>query len=416
MLSFLVIAQNEDIKKKDIKKSVKVELVNNSNQLFKGCLYYADSGKIVISDSYKKMENFYLFKPSDIKQIETKQKGKFINTALVGFLATTTVLSTYSMFESSENMLGGFVVVIIGVVYGIPSGIASGLIFGVLPANKLEIYTDSKTEQYNIILPYLSNKSMVTELPENMIFTDKKPYSENVVTSDKKTKYFHPLNYPKFSLNLDINQPINNILWSVKRNYKSNGFEYSNTDYDFSSICITADYNINNKFKPYFSYQFENGFRTFGQKNFYIEENYITDYSVIEINLSSVSLGSEYLFKSVNNMLLSKSEISIGAGIKADFAGYISSVWSISADSLSAINEDIENYNFKTFGIELSGTYRYHLTRFFSLNAGLKADFLLPVKINEHTAYSINNRIFTVPEYNLNLSSVYFKFGLGFHF
>ncbi len=417
LISFNLNAQSEKISKPALKKVLKIEIIDIQGDKHKGYLWYADSSKLLLSKDELYGKDINEFYPNEIYQIKTIKYEPFLEYAITGFLTGTLITTLGVVALIDESFLGiGFIMTVNSVIFGLPSGLINGLLTKNFFKNKTESIINSNPDRYKNYLPLFNQNNY-------SIDTIKKPTHLNLKKDNEELKYvpkpcffFHPKYFSRFHLSVSSNLILTNLLFSTKNEYKKLGLSFTDKKYYPFPLSLKFGFNFNENFRPYISFFTSRKHDSFGSVSFkYNDSLHSSDYAITNVSVKSFAVGCEYVFNPLDNRMLHRNVFSVGFGFTNYYINHNSYIYSlVKVDSLK-FGQNNQIQNFKTQGLKISGKYEYYLNRYISFNIGIFSDIVLPVKVKSNTALSPSGRSLTIESYNLNLSSIYFKFGIQFH-
>ena len=186
-----------------------------------------------------------------------------------------------------------------------------------------------------------------------------------------------------------------------------NSLDYSSevyTRHEGLGIFAQAQFNVSKYFRPYLGLvSKETGYGScllYNVDENRLEFNYTTTY---------LFLGTDFVFKPVNNLMLSRIEWAVGGGIGFAALKYESST--------KATNYPLaySSQNKSAVGLRLNGSFDYYVTPNFSLYGLLSTELMSNIKLNNLQYKKEDQEIMTIHGGSFNTSNLHLMLGFKIH-
>ncbi len=388
-------------------KYTKITAYDSEGKQHDGYLWYADDSTLVISKN-NFVDDLKAINYDNINRITLngEKKRTFFKGCIYGTTASTVfffaLTTPYSESNGSAIISDMAVFALLTTFLSVPIGVITGFASGMPAQNKIDYNTYKKKHNFNIIVPYLKEKSFIETVDIKDYPTIPTNINSDYVQTHIPKERWHPLKENSIAFYTGLDQSKYPFAFRIAENLQNTGFKidrFKSRQSGFIIACkvkIFSELDIFIKRTYKYAYLYAEG-RSLGQPNAF--PLFASNYCYIN---KDIMMGVKYNFYKINRMFLNRRNIYLSAALSS---------------------RKIE-YNLNSFiinGISIGSGIEYYLKRNLSLFAETNLDIYSNKSIKERTVTFMNietsnfNSI-TFDEYKLNLTSANLILGFQFHF
>lgn len=396
-------AQNlsDTINDKLLKKAVKTEIIDASGNLHSGSLVYADSSSIFVLSDKEKEAELLKIDAEQIMKLHARETHTFWRRLSYG-IALSAGLSTIKLMNEAiapppdgsspvivTNRQAALILIISGgtaLIDVTKTFIRSAVN---IPKINIEYITEGKREEYQKIVPYISQNGIMSRRPDSAE-TIQTEYNEQVLLGlEKPIIDKSPQSSLPFHFNLYTTASYMSFSHIIPGGLSYGFSEQTDESFFTSRLFMKINFNLTNKLRPFVvlpSYRYYiNSLSPFLARDSYtyklLPEKDIFSFSQLN-NLGhqlgfdyksfQVAAGADYYFKTADRMLSNRFEYIAGIGLAADFLT-LNSQYVIDW-VYTELNNDLQQ---KLYGLYINGSAGYYITPHVSITAGISSNIFL---------------------------------------
>jgi hypothetical protein len=399
----------DSYRNRQIRKAVMIELYTIDGQKHTGYLMEADSQTIVLSNKVIAIDSVSVFSTTGIFQMKATIQVPFGNRFLhmMVFSASALSIVTIAGFSNSEDVMVGplFVIGAGTAIFGTPFSLLSALVL-----NKERVVFDYRVDgvekEFSVVTQYLEKKSLKL-IPDSTVYLKLNPQRNDAELSHIEIPYesCYPLEGKK--VHFTIGTSVSAINLSAQLMNNMNSLDYSSdiyTNHEGLGIIAQVQFNVNKNFRPYLGLiSKETGYGSCLLSD--VDEDRLD----LKYTATYLFLGTDYVFKPVNNLMLSRVEWTVGGGLSYTALKYENSIKSLVYPLV------YHSQKKSMVGFRLNGSFDYYVTPNFSIYGLLSTELMPDINLDNYQFKKTDQQTITVEGGSFNTSNLHFSLGMKIH-